>query len=279
MKKTLLVTLLFVSVFLLSGNVSFAADKIVVAGDPPITVYAVDCHLRLLEFVLTTRLTVAQKNGFLTEITKACERMSREERADFLEAVALVESLSKLDDEQLEVFQAELADDFAKAAADVPDDVAAKLFKKLKDESSTKILEEGEIAITAQALDGFVEYLAFLAKPDQPVWYDASTAASIKTIIVNEFAKMEHADKDALEDFHAAWYMIRATWQNTGDQKKKDAWRAGFACCAIKPGMIPDIKMIKAALDEKIYGELIDGADEFGVEPYEWVASLTVRVW
>lgn len=280
MKKALPVELLLLIAFLFAGFLPVMADeKIIVPGEPPITAFAVDCHIRLLEFVLTTRLTVAQKDAFLAEITNECAEMSKEEKEDFLEAITLADSLAELDEEELEVVQADLADDFAQTAAEVPEDVSSQLFNRLQKESSQKVFQEGEILITVQAVDAFVEYLAFLAQPDQPVWYDASATAVIKDTLTSNFASLSRTEKDALEDFQAGWYMIRAAWQNVEDQKKKDAWRQGFAVCGIKPGIVPDINMIKAALAEKVFAGLIDEAGEYGVEPYEWAAELGVRVW
>ncbi len=279
MKRLLPVALLIVLALLFTGVTLWADEKIIVAGEPPITAFAVDCHIRLFEFVLNTRMTVAQKDAFLEEITKECSDMSTEEKADFLEAVALTASLGKLGEEDLEEIQAELAEDFAKAAAEEPEDAASQLFMRLQNESSRKLFEEGEIIISVQAVDGFIEYLAFLAQPDQPMWFDASATASIKDTLLHNFTGMSKAEKEALEDFHAGWYMIRAAWQNVEDQTKKDAWRKLFAGCGIKGGLAPDITMIKAALAAKIYGEMLDEATSYGIEPYEWAAEAAVRVW
>lgn len=280
MKKALPVALLILTALLFAGFLPVMADeKIIVPGEPPITAFAVDCHIRLLEFVLTTRLTVAQKDAFLAEITRECDEMSKEEKEDFLEVITLADSLAELDEEELEVIQADLADDFAQTAAEVPDDASSQLFNRLQKESSQKMFEEGEILITVQAVDAFVEYLAFLAQPEQPVWYDASATALIKDTLTSNFASLSRAEKDALEDFQAGWYLIRAAWQNVEDQKIKDAWRQGFVACGIKPGVVPDIKMIKAALDEKVFAGPVEEAGEYGVEPYEWSAEMGVRVW
>lgn len=279
MKRLLPVALLIVFALLSAGVALWADEKVIVAGEPPITAFAVDCHIRLFEFVLNTRMTVAQKDIFLEEVTKECQDMSAEEKADFLEAIALVDSLGKLDEEGIEEMQAELAEDFAKAAAETPEDAASQLFFRLQSESSQKFLEEGEVAISVQAVDGFIEYLAFLAQPDQPVWFSASATASIKDILLKNFVGMSKAEKEALEDFHAGWYMIRAAWQNVEDQTRKESWRKLFASCGIKAGSVPDITMIKAALAAKIYGEMLDEAGNYGVEPYEWAAEAAVRVW
>ncbi|HAE38773.1 MAG TPA: hypothetical protein DCG57_09055 [Candidatus Riflebacteria bacterium] len=279
MKKVLSVALLLVFACLFAVVSLQAEEKIIVPGEPPITAFAVDCHIRLLEFVLTTRLTVAQKESFLAAITEECAAMSKEEKQDFLEAVELIDALAEADEETLEEIQGDLTEDFQVTAEEVPDDAAAQLFIRLQQESTRKVLEEGELIITVQSIEGFVEYLAFLAQPDQPVWYDASATAAINNTLTSNFAAMSKDDKASLEDFHITWYMVRAAWQNVEDQKKKEAWRKIFAGCGIKAGEVPDIAKIKTALSDKVYGEMLDEASGFGVEPFEWAAEVAVRVW
>ncbi|EKD82147.1 MAG: hypothetical protein ACD_39C01461G0003 [uncultured bacterium] len=279
MKKFLSVALLLVTVLLFTGVSLQAEEKVIVPGEPPITEFAVDCHVRVLEFVLTTRLTVSQKDSFLTAITTECASMTKEEKVDFLEAVNLVDSLSEADEETLEEIQGDLVEDFKKTAAEVPEDAAAQLFSRLSSESTRKVLEDGETVITVQAVDGFVEYLAFLAQQDQPLWYDASATAVINDTLTKNFATMSKEEKESLEDFHITWYMVRAAWQNTADQQKKDAWRKAFADCGIKAGEVPDLAKIKAALSDKVYGAMLDEASGLGVEPFEWAAEASVRVW
>ncbi|MBU1106545.1 MAG: hypothetical protein KKB51_07775 [Candidatus Riflebacteria bacterium] len=279
MKKVLPVTFLLVIALIFTGVLLHAEEKIIVPGEPPITAFAVDCHIRLLEFVLSTRLTVVQKDSFLAMITEECSGMTKEEKEDFLEAVPLAGSLPDLDENQLGDIQSDLEKDFQKTAAEATEDVAAQLFTRLQNESFKHVLEEGEIFVTVQALEGFAEYLAFLAQPDQAVRYDATATAAINDTIMKNFATMSKEDKEALEDFHITWYMIRAAWQNTEDKNKKDAWRKTFASCGIKSGEIPDFTKIKAALSDKNYGEMLDEASKFGVEPFEWASNLAVRVW
>lgn len=279
MKKVLSAIFLLVIMFVLVGFSLHAEEKVIMPGEPPITALSVDCHIRLLEFVLSTRLTVAQKDSFLAAITEECSGMTNEEKTDFLEAVALVDSMSELDEAQLAEIRGDLEKGFKETAAEVPEDVAAKLFARLQTESFKPLLEDGEILITVQALEGFSEYLAFLSQPDQMIYYDASATAAINDIVVKNFATMSKEEKESLEDFHIAWYMIRAAWQNTEDKNKKDAWRKAFAGCGVKAGEVPDLAKIKAALSDKIYGEMLDEASKFGVEPLERAARLAVRVW
>jgi len=70
-------------------------DDIIVAGEPPVTGYVIDCHNRILEFVLGTRMTVAQKEAFLNAITAEVSTMTREDRDNFVQVINwLIHSLS-----------------------------------------------------------------------------------------------------------------------------------------------------------------------------------------
>lgn len=279
MNKRAVVTLLMaVAVFVLPF-VAVASNDIIVAGEPPITAHSVDCHIRLLEFVLQTRMTVSQKEKFLAAIKEECAQMSKQERQDFLEAVELVDGMAEMDEEQQGTVMKVLEKDFQESATDLPDDPAAQLFLGLQNESFRMIIEYGESGITRQALDAFAEYVAFLANPDQPVWFDASASAVIEKHIIQNFNNLKEEHKDGLEDFHLTWFMIRAAWQGTADVKKKDGWRKRFAAVGIKSGEIPDIKKLAAVLVTDFYADLLDECAKLGVETFEWSSGTTFKVW
>lgn len=279
MKKHGVVTLLIAVLIVIFYSPAFASEEVIVAGEPPITVHAVDCHIRLLEFVLQTRMTVAQKDTFLAAIKEECSQMEKQERQDFLEAVELVASMAEMDEQQLETVMKVLEKDFQESAASLPDDPAAQLFLKLQNESFKMVLEHGESGITRQALDAFAEYIAFVAKPEQPVWLDASATAAIENIIIQNFSNFNEEQKDSLEDFHQTWYMIRAAWQGNTKDKKKETWSKSLASVDIKPGETPDIKKIKAALSTDLYADLLDECTRMGVETLEWSTGTTFKVW
>lgn len=279
MNKRAVVTLLIaVAVFVLPF-MAIASNDIIVAGEPPITAHSVDCHIRLLEFVLQTRMTVTQKEKFLAAIKEECAQMTKEERQDFLEAVELVESMADMDEEQQETVMKVLEKDFQDSAADLPDDPAAQLYLALQNESFKMMIEYGESGITRQALDAFAEYAAFLANPDQPAWFDASASAVIEKHIIQNFNNLKEEQKDSLEDFHLTWFMIRAAWQGTADQKKKDAWRKKFATANIKSGETPDIKKLATVMVTDFYADLLDECAKLGVETFEWSPGTTFKVW
>lgn len=271
---------LFIAVFaLILTAFAYADTDVVVPGEPPITTHAVDCHIRLLEFVLETRMTVAQKNYFLEAIKEECAEMTAEEKGGFLEAVLLVDSMSEMDEPQQETIQKVLEKDFTESAVELPDDPAAQLFLKLKNESFKVVITNGDDDITQQSLDAFAEYVAFLAQPDKPVWLDAATNSALQKSIVENFLKFTPEEKASLNDFHFTWFMIRAAWQGSVAAKQKDGWRKKLAAVGIKAGEIPDMTRIKAALATDLYGELLDECAKIGVDSSEWSTGTTFKVW
>ncbi|NCB38696.1 MAG: hypothetical protein EOM80_07995 [Erysipelotrichia bacterium] len=256
-----------------------AVNNIVVAGEPPITEYAVDCHIRILEFVLGTRMTVKQKNDFLAAIKKECAEMTTEEKNGFLEAVELVDTMAEMDAKQLETVQKVLAKDFQESATDTEDDPAAQLYLQLQNESFKTIIGQENSGITRQSFDAFAEYLAFAAQPDNPVWFASDNLEKLEVFIKTNFASLTDDEKAALEDFQLTWHMIRAAWQGTSDTKKKTAWNKSLAACGLKTAELPELNKLKAALSTDVYADLLDEATKLGVAPLEWSASTTFRIW
>lgn len=279
MRMRFTVTLLIAVFMLVFTSFTSAAEDIIVAGEPPVTMHAVDCHIRLLEFVLNTRLTVAQKDSFLGAIKEECGGMTVEEKEGFLEAVALVASMTEMDEDQHEAVQGVLTKDFQESAADLPDDPAAQLFLKLQTDSFKFVIKNGDSGVSQQALDAFSEYLAFLAQPEQTVWFNASTTEAINDTLIKNFETLTPEEKESLDDFHFTWFMVRAAWQGTQDAVAKTAWRKKIAAIGLKAGETPDLKAIKAALSTDFYGDLLDECAKLGVEALEWSSGTTFRVW
>lgn len=254
-------------------------DEVVVAGEPPVSGYAVDCHIRLLEFVLGTRMTVAQKETFLKAIKDECAQMNQEDRESFLQAIELVDSMAEMDAEQHETVRKVLEKDFQEGAAELTDDPAAQQYLKLQNESFKPAIEQKNYNVTNQSLEAFAEYLAFIAQPDQPTWFDAKTIDAINVRVKAGFAAFSEDERQALDDFQLTWYLIRAAWQGVADAAKKDAWRKSFAAIGVKAGETPDSDKIKAALSTDVYADLLDEATRLGIKPLEWSASTTIRIW
>lgn len=286
MKKYLVALFLVVSCMLTLASYAGAADinpgindDVVVAGEPPISGYAVDCHIRLLEFVLGTRMTVAQKESFLTAIKDECSQMGKDDRENFMQAIELVDSMAEMDAEQHETVRKVLEKDFQEGAATLTDDPAAQQYLKLQNDSFKLAIEQKNYNVTNQSLDAFAEYLAFIAQPDKPIWPDAKAVDAINVRIKAGFAAFTEDERQALDDFQLTWFMVRAAWQGTTDAAKKDAWRKSFAAVGLKAGETPDSDKIKAALSTDVYADLLDGATIMGIQPLEWSASTTIRIW
>ena len=283
--KKFSVALLFVTFLLLAANVGAADinsglnDEVIVAGDPPLTGYAFDCHIRILEFVLGTRMTVAQKGNFLEAVKKEYATMDKEDRENFLMVVELVDSLSQLDEEDQEPIRRDLEKDFQASAVELTDDAAAQQYAKLQNESFKLVVDQTDYNVTNQSVEALAEYLAFISQPDNPAWPDEKVNDAIKVRVKAGFASFNEEERNALDDFQLSWYLIRAAWQGTTDSAKKDAWRKKFAKLGLKAGEIPEVAKIKAAVSTDIYGDLLDTATRLGIEPLEWSASTSIKVW
>lgn len=282
MKK---ITLCLFALILSFTGISYAADvnngindSVVVSGTPAITGEAVDCQLRLIEFALETRLTISQKNTFLKAIKAEGITMDSEARADFLEAVSLVDSLNQLEVEDQEEIRAMLQEDFKKTSIETKGDPAADLYRYVLTDSNVSVIKIGEVNVTKQAVEAFAEYLAFLADTANPTWYNKRDIAIIETKVKTAYASLSDEERETLENFHYTWYLVRAAWQSAS-AAVRIAWQRQFKTVGIKPANVPSVNNIKAALNVKIYGDLLDKATIDGIEPIEWSPKTKIRVW
>lgn len=284
MKKKSVVFLFVAFLFLVSfagaADINIGLnDEVIVAGDPSLTGYAFDCHIRVLEFVLGTRMTVSQKGNFLEAVKKEYADMDREDRENFLMVVELVDSLSQLEEEDQESIRRDLEKDFQASASGLTDDSAAQQYARLQNESFKLVVDQADYNVTNQSVEALAEYLAFIAQPENPIWPDEKTNDAIKVRVKAGFASFNDEERAALDDFQLSWYLIRAAWQGTEDKAKKDAWRKKFAGVGLQAGEIPEVAKIKAAVSTDVYGDLLDTATRMGVGPLEWSASTSIKVW
>ncbi len=103
------------------------SSQVVVEGDPPITMEAVKSHIRLMEFVLSTRLTTNQKNLFLGYVKEECKGMDKQSRSEFLQGMELFQSLSTMPSDQVTSVREVLRADFEQSADEVEEDPARYL--------------------------------------------------------------------------------------------------------------------------------------------------------
>ena len=255
-------------------------DHYIGESKPAITGKAVDCHLRVLEFVLATRMTVAQKQAFVKAVVDESRRMTPDQIDNFMDAIGLADSLNKLSDEDAEPIRQLLEKDFnaTVVALDGQNDLAAVTFKKIKSNMAETVIATKELKISRQAMEAFAEYLAFLADTSNPVWpNDLSTNATIMRVKTN-FSKYTEDEKTVLEDFQLTWYLVRAAWQNAS-KEQKTAWQTSFKKLGIVRGADATSANIKSALSVDVYGDLLDFATKSGFEPVEWSSKTSAQVW
>lgn len=255
-------------------------DKYFGETNPVITGKSVDCQIRIMEFVVGTRMTVAQKQVFVKAIIDESKNMDEEQLNDFLDVVGLAESLNKLSNQDAEPVRQLLEKDFdaTVAALEGQNDLAAIQYKKLKDNLTKIVVSNKEVKVTRQSVEALAEYLAFVANPSNPVWPNDLTVDATAMRIRTGFAKYTEDEKSALEDFQLTWYLIRAAWQNA-DAKQKAAWQKDFAKLGLKPGADVTSANIKAAINTDVYSDLLDYATRLKIEPIEWSANTTALIW
>lgn len=277
--KKIAITLFVLLSLCLVADAQLAPEQIAVSGEPPITWEAVDGHIRVMEFVLQTRMTVAQKESFVQAILAEAATMDTEARNDFNYVLELGENLDLLDDFQREQVRQVLEKDFMTSMSAAGDDPAANLFAYLVNSANEAVIKTNVDLVTRQSMDALAEYLAFLASTENPVSYSKEEVEAIRQLIVDGFATLSEEQKAVLDDFQLNWFMVRAAWQGADDTQTKVTWRKAFARCGIAPGKLPDLAKIKMALSTDIYGDLLDYAVMSGIEPMEWSPSPNFRVW
>lgn len=255
-------------------------DQFIGESKPAITGKAVDCHLRVLEFVLATRMTLAQKQAFVKAVVDESRNMTTDQIDDFMDAIGLADSLNQLSEADAEPIRQMLEKDFNATivALDGQNDLAAITFNKIKAAMANKVIATKEVTVSRQSLEAFAEYLAFLADTKNPVWpNDLSTDATIMRVKAN-FSKYTEEEKAALEDFQLTWYLIRAAWQSA-TKEQRAAWQSDFDKIGMKRGVDATSANIKAALSTDVYADLLDFATKAGIEPIEWSPKTTGLIW
>ncbi|GAB4277513.1 MAG: hypothetical protein Kow0029_20230 [Candidatus Rifleibacteriota bacterium] len=258
---------------------ALAADEVVVAGKPPITMKAVNCHMRLIEFVIGTRLTVEQKNAFLEAIKTEGTQMTEQDKNGFLSALELADSMDQMEPAGHEAVKFVLKKDFEDTARGLPGDPAADLYLKLMNESSQAALTIGENVITKQSLAAFIEYLEFLANPDNPVKFSDDKVEQIKNLIKSSYDKLGEENQATLDDFQLTWYMIRAGYQNIPDKARKEAWKKELSALGVSATGNFDLHLLKKCLAAELYADILDEAARLGAQPDEWIVGYTLDVW
>ncbi len=271
-------------VFAIFFSSSIQAEVVVVKGDPAITQRAVDCHIKLMEFVLNTRLTVGQKNSFFRSIKSECVSMSKEERESFLQACELVDSMAAMDDRQREVVKRVLEQDFQESALSLPHDPAAQLYLKLYKEAGRMLFEfeiekgQEKEGLTSQSFEAIVEYLGFVASPEDPIKMTIRQRVNTQEMIEKIFKQLSEDERQTLDEFQNTWFMLRAGWK-VASRKSRETFKTYFEKCHlnIAAGVTPE--SFRKAISADLFGNLLDLAAKNGFDPTEWTPEQSIRVW
>ena len=154
--KNLKLMVLFVAFVLCCFAPVFSADvnngineKYISETTPAITGKVVDSHIRVMEFVVGTRMTIAQKQIFVKAIVDESKNMDEEQLNDLLEVVGLAESLNKLNNADAEPVRQLLEKDFDATVASLEgqNDLAANQYKKIKENLVKKVVSNSEVSV------------------------------------------------------------------------------------------------------------------------------------
>ncbi|HOY66570.1 MAG TPA: hypothetical protein PLP29_06750 [Candidatus Ozemobacteraceae bacterium] len=267
-------TFLFVAA-LVAAFAAGPLPDVIVAGEPPITSWAVLDHVRLMEFVLDTRLTTGQKETFLATLKKECAGMDREGRAAFLEARQLVASMAVMTPDQRESVREVLREDFENTAAEEEADPAAQLYMQVRDAAVNAVASQGSDTVTLQDIEALAEYVAFVRAPEQPAPISAADRDVLRKAVTEGFATASEEARRALSGFADTWHLLRAGWA-AGDAQAHAGWagklkeatgRAGFG------------KTIADTIDSPLWEELKRAAAGAGETAAGWTATPTLIVW
>ncbi|HNW33453.1 MAG TPA: hypothetical protein PKM25_00840, partial [Candidatus Ozemobacteraceae bacterium] len=192
MRNAIRVALLFccLSVAVSQAFASGPLPDVIVPGKPPITCWAVYDHVRLMEFVLGTRLTTWQKEIFLATLKKECADMDREGREGFLEARELVASMAAMAPDQRQIVREILREDFESTAGEDGSDPAAQLYMQVRDGVSKTIVSQGSDTVTLQDLEAFSEYVAFARSPGRPEKLPGNERDGLMRAVIDGFSKL-----------------------------------------------------------------------------------------
>lgn len=255
-------------------------DAYIGATTPAVTGKIVDAHIRVLEFVLISRMTVAQKQNFVKAVTNELKTMDTDQLNDFIGVLDLVDSLNKLTSKDAEPVRQLLEKDFyyTAKALEKEKDLAAVQYLKIRENLGKRVVSYGDTYITRQSIEALSEYLAFVANTKNPVWPNDLTTNATAMRVRTNFAKYTEDERSALEDFQLTWYLIRAAWQ-TATPAQKATWQKKFDKLGLKPGADVTSANIKAAINHEVYADMLDFATKSGIEALEWSPKTTAQVW
>lgn len=281
--------------FVVSALPLLAADPVparpspsdtVVAGDPPIKMSTIENHLRLMEFVLGTRFTSAQKDRFFELVKKEGAEIGKEDRVEFLSADDLVATMSAMSDFQRTFIADMLRSDFEGTAAEDPSDPAAQLFAGLAGAVDKEIARVGSHSLTLQSLEALIEFLGVCrGYPQAPKPLSDEEKDRLLRLLAAEFGKLSEPVRAALSGFDHRWYLLRTALAGS-PAEKVTAWKSALVAPFTASGQSPasgtpvfDGVPLDTLIQPNLYQEMASAAIALGENPHGWTATPTVHAW
>lgn len=256
-------------------------EPVLVQGDPPITLEVAKAHIRLMEFVLATRLTTKQKDVFIDLVKKECAEMDRSERGEFIQAMDLLNSMLPMSGPQLDSVREILRADFEQSADEVGDDPAAKLFFEVTGATQKKIAESPNFALSTQAFAAFVEYLEFCkGLPQSPAPLSDADKAKLQKSLESGFNALSDPLKATLSGFDRTWHVIKAAWKEAGSEAR-GKWQKSLQQPLSASGSTPlfESAWLGAGIQPGLWQEMASAAFLLGESETAWIATKPVDVW
>ncbi|MBF0410300.1 MAG: hypothetical protein HQM10_23340 [Candidatus Riflebacteria bacterium] len=273
---------LFVALMVFSCSMAFSQglDEVIVSEAPAITMKSLNSHLRLMEYALGTRLTTSQKEILINSIRKECSSMEPEERKAFLEADALVASMTTMPAKEMEIVKQILNNDYEENVRSDPTDQAAQLYTNVSNAVNSVVVSTASESFNLQSLEAYAEYLGFcrsLSGGEKKL--SQTERDQLQKFLIDSFERFPLVKRRALSGFDGKWHLIRAGLQFCA-KERSDSWKESLKNTV---SGLATFKFQEMTLDvlipEVLWSEIADAATETGETGLSWTASPAGLVW
>lgn len=269
-------------VFSFSGFLqAFDINEVIVPGKVPICLSALFSHIRLIEFVLETRLTTSQKDRFREVMETECAKMDDQERLEFLQGEQLFKSMTTMKEYEIRAIKDVLAADYESTADETEGDPSAQLFKEVMAAVSDFLTESEEYHFSRQAFNGFVEYIEFVnGLPGPPKKLADKFVEQLEVSLKRQFPKLSELGQEKLNGFERRWHVFKAAWM-AADSAKKTLWivnvRKPFT--ATPTVSIGEEEFLYRVLETHVWEEMASFAASLGETETGWIGKEQLPVW
>jgi predicted component of type VI protein secretion system len=198
-----------------------AHAQMLVAGDPPLTVYDVEETIECLQWVMDAPFTAEQREVFRSEIIDGWKKKDAETIQSVSQVFKFRAELAKLPAEKQEFVRKQCeAEVVATLRKDT--DKCSKLLTEIYD-AAHKPIAEGDPALTRQQADSALELFFFMAAQLEGV--QARPSATDKegwaTQLTAGWPKLDAGIKKSFATMPAAWAATRAGWTEMTEAERE----------------------------------------------------------